>query len=74
MRGFGLSGIYKGRLINMRDPKATHIIPRRYRGGPIRMRAIKEPTRLRCYYGPPEKQKDPFAINLYDPKKNRKKK
>lgn len=71
-----MRGVYKGQFFSDLIAGKRNILwfpPDRYyrRRGP---RRLSEPFKPSYYKGPPEKQKNPRAINCYDPKRNRKKK
>ena len=63
-KGISIPGVYRGRLHNQRNPRALWV------PGPSGFPRIKVGRpRVSFYYGPPEKQKDPSAINMHKPKK-----
>jgi hypothetical protein len=69
IKGIGFPGIYRGKLKNQRNFKALWV-PRP--SSLVRIKPGHQP-KVSFYNGPPEKQKNPRAINMYNAKKIKKK-
>jgi hypothetical protein len=65
-KGDGSRKIYRGKIYNQRDLSALYM-PDNTRPRRLKIRS----SSVKFYYGPPEKQKDPRAINMYNSKKDK---